>query len=88
MALTHVLISLFVLLLTLNTAVVISLFRRTDIARKQKIYQSVFIFLLPFIGALMIRAFHKNEDLSISEIKRGKGSSGLNNYTAGGTGID
>lgn len=88
MTLSNVVILFLILLLTLNVAVVTSLFKRPDITRKQRIYQSVLILLLPFIGALMIWTFHKNEDHTLSKGNSGGGDSGLDDYTIGGTGID
>ena len=88
MALSNLVISFLILLLTLNLAVMTSLFKRPDITREQRIYQSIFIVLIPFIGALVVWAFHKNEDRGVSKVNTGRGGSGLDDYTVGGTGID
>jgi len=88
MTLFYLSIAFFLVLAVLNVAIIVSLFKREDISHKQKMYQSTIVFLLPFIGALIIWAFHKGEDIPLSEIKKNGGSSGPDNYTVGGSGID
>jgi hypothetical protein len=78
----------FALLIIVNLLIVIPLFKREDIAYSQKVYQSIIVFAIPFIGASIIWAFHRGEDTPISENKKTDASSGFDSYTSGGTGID
>ena len=88
MTLFSLVIILSLILITLNVVIAFSLYKRDDISRAQKFYQSILVFVIPFIGAFIVWSFHKSEDTPVSEMKKSNGSSGLDNYTVGGSGID
>ncbi|OKY24817.1 hypothetical protein [Thalassotalea sp. PP2-459] len=64
-----VLILIFALAI-INIAVSIFLFRRDDLEKFQKVGQTIVVWLLPFVGALIMWVFNRSQEPHIAKQKK------------------
>jgi hypothetical protein len=74
------------MLLIVNVLASIFIIRRDDLVRFQVITQVVIVWVIPFIGAIAIWLFHKNNDEPIEADVRSGNSGEIDSYTVGGPG--
>ena len=75
------------LLVVINTAVTVFLFRRDDLEPSQKYAQTFFIWLIPIIGAIVMWRVNRSHDVSYKRNKElGGGSSNSSAYDSAGGG--
>jgi len=60
---------IIVTLILLNIFVSIYLFRRDSLDQFQKIAQTILVWLIPFIGAIVLWLFHRSQDDEITRSK-------------------
>jgi hypothetical protein len=74
-------------LFIINIAVSIFLFRRDDLESFQKISQTIFVWLIPLVGAIVMWRVNKSHDISYKRNKElGGGASSLGSYDSAGSG--
>ncbi len=75
----------FSLLFVINIAVTIFLFRRDDLEAFQKYAQSLFVWLIPLIGAIVMWRVNRSHDVSYKRNKElGGGASSNGVYDSAG----
>ncbi|GLX76714.1 hypothetical protein tinsulaeT_00540 [Thalassotalea insulae] len=63
-------IILISILVIINIAVSLFLFRRDDLEKFQKVGQTIVVWLIPFVGAVIMWVFNRNQEVHVSKQKR------------------